>query len=94
MIIRQGILERIRTALTRAPIVVLTGPRRCGKTTIARQFLPEDSANYLDLEDPPSLARVVVIYPGSQRYALNDCVAAVPLAALAEPGQLFVEDPP
>jgi len=58
MIIRQGILEHIRAALTRAPIVVLTGPRQCGKTTIARQLLAEDSANYLDLEDPPSLARL------------------------------------
>lgn len=36
----------------------MIGPRQCGKTTIARQFVPSDSANYFDLEDPVSLARL------------------------------------
>ena len=58
MITRQDILDRIRAALTRAPVAVLTGPRQCGKTTLARELLPEDSANYFDLEDPVSLARL------------------------------------
>ncbi len=58
MIRRQGILDRIHTALARALVVVLTGPRQCGKTTLARQLLTEESANYFDLEDPPSLARL------------------------------------
>jgi len=39
-------------------VVVLTGPRQSGKTTLARQFLDEDSPNYFDLEDPASLARL------------------------------------
>lgn len=38
--------------------MVLAGPRQCGKTTLAREFLPEDSVNYFDLEDPASLARL------------------------------------
>jgi predicted AAA+ superfamily ATPase len=58
MIARQDILARIQTVLARAPVAVLTGPRQCGKTTIARQLLPEDSANYFDLEDPVSLVRL------------------------------------
>jgi hypothetical protein len=37
---------------------VLTGPRQCGKTTLARELLHEDSLNYFDLEDPVSLARL------------------------------------
>ncbi|MDN5850898.1 MAG: ATP-binding protein [Nitrococcus sp.] len=37
---------------------MLIGPRQCGKTTLAREFLPETSANYFDLEDPLSLARL------------------------------------
>jgi hypothetical protein len=37
---------------------VLTGPRQCGKTTLAREFLDEESVNYFDLEDPASLARL------------------------------------
>ncbi|MFH1843897.1 MAG: AAA family ATPase, partial [bacterium] len=37
---------------------MLTGPRQSGKTTLARELLPEDSVNYFDLEDPASLARL------------------------------------
>jgi hypothetical protein len=58
MITRQGVLGRIQVALRRAPVVVLTGPRQCGKTTLARTLLSEASENYLDLEDPVSLARL------------------------------------
>jgi len=55
---RVAVTDRIRTALGRAPVVVLTGPRQSGKTTLARQFLSPDSPNYFDLEDPVSLARL------------------------------------
>jgi len=58
MIQRPTWLEAIRTALSRSRIVLLIGPRQCGKTTLAREFLPEDSASYFDLEDPVSLARL------------------------------------
>jgi len=58
MIARRDILARIRAGLARAPVVVLTGPRQCGKTTLARVLLSQDSANYFDLEDPTSLARL------------------------------------
>jgi hypothetical protein len=58
MIDRPAWLEMIRAALARSRIVALIGPRQCGKTTLARVFLPEKSANYFDLEDPPSLARL------------------------------------
>lgn len=40
------------------PAVALVGPRQCGKTTLARQFVPADSLNYFDLEDPQGLARL------------------------------------
>lgn len=39
-------------------MTVLTGPRQCGKTTLARELLRESSPNYFDLEDPTSLARL------------------------------------
>lgn len=58
MIERSAPLEAIRSALARSRIVTLIGPRQCGKTTLAREFLAEDSANYFDLEDPASLARL------------------------------------
>jgi hypothetical protein len=55
---REALLERIRAAVARSPVSVLTGPRQAGKTTLARQLLSEDSPNYFDLEDPVSLARL------------------------------------
>lgn len=48
----------VREALRRSPVVALIGARQCGKTTLARQLVPPDSANYFDLEDPLSLARL------------------------------------
>lgn len=50
--------ERIGAALSRSRILTLIGPRQCGKTTLAREFVAEDSVNYFDLEDPISLARL------------------------------------
>jgi predicted AAA+ superfamily ATPase len=58
MIQRPSLVSAIQTALDRSRIVALLGPRQCGKTTLARQFLPSDSLNYFDLEDPLSLARL------------------------------------
>lgn len=58
MILRGNTLNNITTALERSRIVALLGPRQCGKTTLARQFVPPDSAAYFDLEDPLSLARL------------------------------------
>lgn len=55
---RSRTLNQIRNALARASVVVLTGPRQSGKTTLAREFLSEESVNYFDLEDPVSLARL------------------------------------
>jgi uncharacterized protein len=58
MIRRAAILSRLREALERARIVLLCGPRQCGKTTLARELLSEESVNYFDLEDPAGLARL------------------------------------
>jgi hypothetical protein len=58
VIYRKDLHDRITQALDRSRIVVLLGPRQCGKTTLAREFLSPDSANYFDLEDPVSLMRL------------------------------------
>jgi predicted AAA+ superfamily ATPase len=50
--------NRIQTTLERSRVVTLVGPRQCGKTTLAREFVEEESVNYFDLEDPVSLARL------------------------------------
>ncbi|MBI2311928.1 MAG: ATP-binding protein [Betaproteobacteria bacterium] len=58
MIDRPGLLAEVRRALRRGRVVALIGPRQCGKTTLARQIVTAGSANYFDLEDPASLARL------------------------------------
>jgi uncharacterized protein len=58
MILRSSDRQAVRTALKRSRVVALLGPRQCGKTTLAREFVASDSINYFDLEDPASLARL------------------------------------
>jgi predicted AAA+ superfamily ATPase len=58
MIARSRLTESVSEALSRSRVVALLGPRQCGKTTLAGQLLSHDSANYFDLEDPVSLARL------------------------------------
>ncbi len=58
MIQREQLVASIRAALRRSRVVALVGPRQAGKTTAARQIVAADSPNYLDLEDPASLARL------------------------------------
>jgi len=58
VIYRNTDIALIRAALRRSRVVALLGPRQCGKTTLARQFVTSNSLNYFDLEDPQSLARL------------------------------------
>ncbi|MCX8512242.1 MAG: ATP-binding protein [Chthoniobacteraceae bacterium] len=58
VILRSQIQHSVQVALGRSRVVALVGPRQSGKTTIAREFVAVDSANYFDLEDPVSLARL------------------------------------
>ncbi|MFZ5564292.1 MAG: ATP-binding protein [Thermodesulfobacteriota bacterium] len=58
MILRNSLHDKLRSALARSRVVVLAGPRQCGKTTLARALLDTSSVNYFDLEDPLSLARL------------------------------------
>lgn len=58
MITRTALQETIQSTLDRSRVVALIGPRQCGKTTMARLFVPSTSINYFDLEDPLSLARL------------------------------------
>ncbi len=47
---RKSDLARVRAGLRRSRVVALLGPRQCGKTTLARQFVAADSINYFDLD--------------------------------------------
>ena len=52
--LRRQIEQRLRTD----PVVMLLGPRQCGKTTIARQIAESRRATFLDLENPGHRARL------------------------------------
>jgi predicted AAA+ superfamily ATPase len=58
MIPRDKLYSSIQNKLENNRVVALIGPRQCGKTTMARQFVTPSSVNYFDLEDPLSLARL------------------------------------
>ncbi|MBI2318105.1 MAG: ATP-binding protein [Betaproteobacteria bacterium] len=58
MIRRTHLLAAVQAALDRSRVVALLGPRQCGKTTLAREFVADDTPNYFDLENPLHLQRL------------------------------------
>ncbi|MCX8005671.1 MAG: ATP-binding protein [Burkholderiaceae bacterium] len=52
LIERRRLRAEVARLLQRFRGVLLVGPRQVGKTTLARTFVPPDSPNYFDLEDP------------------------------------------
>lgn len=58
MIKRLNLVRQVHRAIQRSRIVALLGPRQCGKTTLAREFLPPHDKNYFDLEDTDVLLRL------------------------------------
>ncbi len=52
-------IERVRQAFSAHPVAALTGPRRCGKTTLAREFAARaGQSTYFDLEEASSRRRL------------------------------------
>jgi predicted AAA+ superfamily ATPase len=84
MILRDNTNNYITTALERSRIVAILGPRQCGKTTLARQFVPADSTAYFDLEDPLSLARL-----DEPMTALRDLLGLVVIDEVQRRPELF-----
>ncbi len=58
MIKRLDLIQQIQKSIRRSRVVVLVGPRQCGKTTLVREFLSPTEKNYYDLEDPDDLVRL------------------------------------
>jgi predicted AAA+ superfamily ATPase len=58
LIERAGARREVQAALDRSPVVVVTGPRQAGKTTLARDLVDAPAANVFDLEDPRDDARL------------------------------------
>lgn len=55
---RSAYFEDIQQAFEVVPICALLGPRQCGKTTLAQQFIKthEGPVHYFDLEDPDDIS--------------------------------------
>ncbi|HEV2613260.1 MAG TPA: ATP-binding protein [Gammaproteobacteria bacterium] len=54
--------QQITKAYRTHPVVALLGPRQCGKTTLAKQYIKQHKElgeiHYFDLEDPTDLAKL------------------------------------
>lgn len=59
---RKHVLKRIHHQFRVNPAVAILGPRQCGKTTVAKQYLAElngiPKQNYFDLENSRDIARL------------------------------------
>ena len=84
MIHREAVKIKIETALRRSRVTALLGPRQCGKTTLAREFVSSDSVNYFDLEDPESLARL-----DQPKLALENLTGLVVIDEIQRKPELF-----
>jgi len=58
MVERPELLSRIENLFRSNPVVLLQGPRQCGKTTLAHQFAADRQAEYFDLESPADVRRL------------------------------------
>ena len=57
--IHRELAKAVHLAARNFPAVVLTGPRRSGKTSLLRRLLP--SASYFLMEDPTVTARFKIV---------------------------------
>jgi uncharacterized protein len=60
-IIRDKALNTLGQRMAQFPVVAILGPRQCGKTTLAKQFLTRQiplKVHFLDCEDPRVLAKL------------------------------------
>ncbi len=49
------LFPKVEECLNISPVTAITGPRQCGKTTLAREFAKDKSVHFFDLENPSDL---------------------------------------
>lgn len=60
-LLRKSELHELKQKFASAPVVAILGPRQCGKTTLAHQFvrpLPQKKVHLFDLENPRDLSKL------------------------------------
>lgn len=79
-------LSALKTALARAPVVAILGPRQVGKTTLARELARgrKGPLKHFDLEDPESLSQLT-----DATLALRDLRGLVVLDEIQRRPELF-----
>ena len=83
---------RVVEALADTPVVLVHGPRQCGKTTLARVVGERRGFAYFSFDDDVALADAagdrfaagVVLYDGEACAGFGDRLFAVPIRALWE----------
>jgi len=81
MISRPHLVRQVKRALRDNPVVVLLGPRQCGKTTLAGIIAKQRRSEYFDLENPTDLARLsepMLAFEGLEGLAIIDEVQRKP----------------
>ena len=48
--------KEVEEALTDTPVVLIHGPRQCGKSTLAKQFANDGERRYISFDNPRILA--------------------------------------
>lgn len=87
---RKGYFNLINDGFRVTPIVCLLGPRQCGKTTLAHQYIEslkkkgDGSFHFFDLEDPAHLARLQ-----NPRLALQDLKGLIVLDEIQRIPEIF-----
>jgi len=81
---RETIQAQILAGLRDAPVTMLTGPRQCGKTSIARRIAALRRGTYFDLEDPQT-----PIQSGVAHTVLGDLKGLVVLDEIQRQPALF-----
>ena len=94
MIVRPRRVAQLVRGLNQLPIVALLGPRQCGKTTLARIIAADESAWFLDLENPADRERLrapMLALEGRSGLVVLDEIQRVP--SLFEILRVLADDP-
>jgi len=89
LIKREYFINKIENALRVHSVIALLGPRQCGKTTLATQYITFEenklsAIHHFDLEDPDDLAKL-----DAPKLTLNDLVGLIVIDEIQRRPELF-----